>query len=94
MNLSPEESVLVAAMQESLANAKAAMRDLEKNARRMATINREAGRMGASNAAMKMQGEAMQIRGHLIVAHAEASDALCQCFDDGGIVIQGGGGGR
>jgi len=94
MNLSKQEAALVAKGQEAFKDAKAALRALSNAMREMAKINRDAGRAKASNAAMQLEGKAIALRGELIVAHAVASDALCECFDDGGIVVQGGGGGR
>jgi hypothetical protein len=94
MNLSSEEMALVKGAQADLATAKAALRYIAQKMRAMAAINRKAGRAHAANAAMRLEGAATRLRGDLIEAHATASDALCDCFDDGGVVVFGGGGGR
>ena len=94
MNLSPEEAKLVATGQDAFRDAKQALRALSNAMRAMAKINREAGREKASNACMRLEGSAIAIRGQLIEAHAIASDALCDCFDDGGGIVILGGGGR
>jgi len=93
-NLTKEEAALVKGTQEHLATVKSSLRDIAVNMRKMAKINRDAGRARASNAAMKLEGVAIAARGAIIMGHADASDALCDCFDDGGIVVFGGGGGR
>lgn len=94
MKLSPEELALVKGAQADLATAKAALRGIAQKMRDMARINREAGRPHAANAAMRLEGAATRLRGDLIEAHAAASDALCDCYEDGEIVVFGGGGGR
>ena len=57
--------------------------------------------MGGYNAEGNVEAEAaaMDLRGGLLIAlgqadqaHSRAMLALCDCFDDGGVVIQGGGG--
>jgi hypothetical protein len=93
-NLTDFEMVLVKETQDELATAKVALANIESNMRKMAQINLKAGRFGQSNAAMRLQGAAAKARGLIIQAHADASDALHQGWDDGGVVIEGGGGGR
>lgn len=52
------------------------------------------GNVEAEAAAMDMRGTVLSALGTLDQGHSRAMRALCDCFDDGGIVIQGGGGGR
>ena len=93
-NLTKEEAALVADTQSKLADAKEALRGVAANMRKLAKINRDAGRAKAANDAMIFEGAAIELRGALIKAHGVASNALCDCYDDGGIVVFGGGGGR
>jgi len=94
MNLSPEEADLVKETQAALAEVKDRLRVIAKGMRRMGKINRDAGRSKAGNAAMLLEGAAIEALGKITQAHAVASDALCECFDDGSVVVFGGGGGR
>jgi len=94
MNLSPEEAELVKETKLALAEVKGRLRDIAKNMRRMGQINRDAGRAKPANAAMLLEGAAIEALGKITQAHAIASDALCDCFDDGSVVVFGGGGGR
>ena len=50
------------------------------------------GNIDAEAAAMDMRGGLMAAHGMVDQAHSRAMRALCDCFDDGGVVIQGGGG--
>lgn len=93
-NLSPEEMTLVKEAQDALGVAKKAANDIEAAMRRLSKINREAGRIVAANAAMRLQGAAASARGALIQAHADASDALAAAYDDGADFGALGGGGR
>ncbi len=94
MNLSLEELALVETAQKAFADAKAALAKGEKAMEKLARINREAKRSKASNDAMWVQGRFGVARTSLIADHATASNMLCDCYEDGGIVVFGGGGGR
>lgn len=95
MNLSEEERGLVTETQKSLGTAKKELRDAIQAMRKMAKINRDAGRINESNAAMRFEGALTEALGKIIVAHSDAGDALDAAFDDGGAIIAfGGGGGR
>lgn len=94
MNLSTEEMALVKEAQASLAKAKHEIRDAIAACRKLAKVNRDAGRLAESNAAMRLEGELHCALGGLMAAHADASDALVNGFDDGGEVVVFGGGGR
>ena len=94
MNLSEREAELVLEMQAELVKAKAALNVIEAKAAEMARINNKAGRLTAGNAAMRFGAGAKRVGGALGEVHADAFDALCDCFEDGGIVAMGGGGGR
>jgi hypothetical protein len=50
------------------------------------------GNVEAEAAAMDMRGGLLIALGTADQAHSRAMRALCDCFDDGGVVIQGGGG--
>ncbi|MGB3313166.1 MAG: hypothetical protein WBB85_02045 [Albidovulum sp.] len=93
-DLNIAEKALVKETQEALGAAKDALREIAGNMRRLAKINRDAGRAMPANAAMRLEGRATEIRGALIAAHADASDSLAEAYDDGGIMVFGGGGGR
>lgn len=93
-NMTPEQRALVVAIQEDFAALKSAARQISVNSRKLGKINREAGQIRASNDAMRVEGAADAILGAAKKAHADASDALCGCYDDGGPVVLGGGGGR
>lgn len=53
-----------------------------------------AGNARALNAAMAFKGDMRTALGDIERAHAVASDALVQLFDNGGAIALGGGGGR
>jgi len=93
-NLSPEEADLVNETKAALAEVKGRLRDIAKNMRRMGQINRDAFRAKPANAAMLLEGAALEALGKVTQAHAVASDAVCECFDDGPVIVFGGGGGR
>ena len=93
-NLNEEEARLVAETQADLAAIKANLRECVTRMRRMGRINREAGRAKAANACMRFEGALSIALGSIMTAHADASDALNDSYDDGGVVIMGGGGGR
>lgn len=94
MNLSPEEMKLVRSAQKAINDAKAALRQVAEDMRDLAEINDKAGRAIEANAAMRLQGAVIEARGKIIQAHADASDALHNAYDDGDVVIFGGGGPR
>ncbi len=54
----------------------------------------EAGDLAEEAAAMAMRGAVLQALGALDLGHAQAMRDMLALFDDGGVVIQGGGGGR
>ena len=93
-NLSEQEAKLVASMQADMVTAKNALRDIAVASRELMQINYKAGRAVEGNAAMRLHGAVTKVRGELIMAHADASDALANAYDDGGPVVLGGGGGR
>lgn len=93
-NLNADEMELVKAAQAALGDAKKALNDIEASMRRLSKINRDAGRVTPANAAMRLQGAAASARGAIIQAHADASDALAAAYDDGGVIVIQGGGGR
>ena len=93
-NLTKEEAALVADTQDKLAAVKEGLRGIASNMRKMAQINRDAGRAKAANDAMIFEGVAIEVRGALIKGHGVASNGLCDGYDDGGVVVFGGGGGR
>lgn len=107
-NLNADEMELVKAAQAALGDAKKAAQDaidaldiVFAKMRRLSKINRDAGRVTPANAAMRMQGAAAEARGRidtangiLIQAHGHASDALAAAYDDGGVIVIQGGGGR
>jgi hypothetical protein len=94
MNLSPEEMKLVRSAQKAINEAKAALHQIGEDMGDLAKINYDAGRAVEGNAAMRLRGAVIRLRGSLIEAHAIASDALHHGYDDGDVVIFGGGGGR
>ena len=95
MKLTEDGRNLVEDTQAALAIAKASMRDVARNMRQLSKLDREAGELKASNASMRLEGEAHRALGIIIAAHADASDALLDYHaEDGQVVIMGGGGGR
>lgn len=87
-----DERELIKAAQVKTADAKKALRDLVTALTALMPVTEAAGGKKAANAAMRFRGAALQARGILDAAHADASDALIDLFDDGGdIVIFGGG---
>ena len=52
------------------------------------------GNVEAEAAAMDLRGGLLIALGQADQAHSRAMLALCDCFEDGGVVIQGPGGGR
>lgn len=94
-NLSVEERDLVIAMQNGLAEAKADIRRIIKDCNAMMEIQLNAGRAQEANALLRLRGSLKAASAELDKGHADASDALCDCFEEGGeIVALGGGGGR
>ena len=84
------ERELIMDAQHDLAAAKAALNDVSRAMRKLAKLNLDAGRIEASNAAMRLEGAAQRLCGALKEAHADASDSLTRLFSEGGeIVIQG-----
>lgn len=89
------ERKLIDQTQTLLAAAKMDLVRIGQNMKELAAINRNAGRAEAANAAMRLEGEAERALGHIIIAHADASDAMVREWpEDGSIVMLGGGGGR
>jgi hypothetical protein len=97
-NLSAPQIADVTTVQSKIAAAKSALNALAAQAGQlreaMAGIGTQEA-MRAANACMSLQGVAIQLRGALIQEHAAASNALLD-YDEsnGGVIIQGGGGGR
>ena len=94
MNMNDEEAELVRETQAGLATAKREIDAAIRNMRKLGRINRSAGRSKASNACMQFEGYLDGAMSQLKIGHAAASDAMCDCYEDGGIVALGGGGGR
>lgn len=86
-NLNPDEERIVKAAQLDIADMKRMAIRVEGLMRDLAKINWDAGRMTAGNAAMRFGGAVTALRGALIVAHADASDALVTGYDDGAKMV-------
>ena len=76
------EKQLIDAAQKAVATAKKALANVESAMEKVAKLNREAGRLQASNAAMRFQGACGKARNGVIMAHADASDALLLHYPD------------
>ena len=94
VNLSKDETKLIRDTQEALAVSKKALRDISANMRKLAAINNDAGRHEAAAYAGELEADALAILASLMHAHVRASRGLVQCFEDGGNMTRGGGGGR
>jgi hypothetical protein len=96
--LTEPQSGSVEIVQARLATAKTALLQLSNQAgllREAMAASGTPAALKAGNAAMRLQGIAMKLRGELIAAHADASDALMEYdAETGTIVVMGGGGGR
>lgn len=93
-NLDKQEVEWVKEIQDSLATAKEALRDGARASRKLGLYNINAGRIEAGNCALRLQGGMVKSLGAVIQNHADAADGLAKDWDDGQIVIMGGGGGR
>lgn len=92
MNLSPEEMTHVEAARLALKTAKEAMRDAMTAMTAMMDIQRAAKRTSAYNAAYRARATFRAQLASIEIAHADASKSLDDEFEDGGVVIFGGGG--
>lgn len=88
------ERQLVISAKDNLATAKDALRSVERAARQVAQINREADRGKAANVAMRFEGKVRQALGLLIEAHADMSDGLIEHWPDFDAEVTTRGGGR
>ena len=93
-NMTQEERALVTEIQTSYGAVKKELRDIAQAARRLAKINRDAGRLTEANAAGRVEADAHEALGKVQNSHMNASDALIAAFDDGGGIVAFGGGGR
>lgn len=94
MNLSPDETKLANEAKKGLNEAKQAMRDAMKAMRGLMAIQESAGRAKEYAAAYRVWVEMDLALNGVHRAHATATEAMCGCYADGGVVIFGGGGGR
>ena len=92
--MNPTEAEQLAEIKKAVIAGKRAFRRAAVDLTRMMDDFNAAGEVDAEAAAMDMRGGLLIALGHVDQAHARAMHALCDCFEDGGIVIQGGGGGR
>lgn len=86
------EAEQLAAIKKDVIDAKKEMRRSIAGLTKLAGDYNAEGNVEAEAAAMDMRGGLLIALGQLDQAHSRAMKALCDCFDDGGIVIQGGGG--
>lgn len=72
-------------------------RDLHKLAHTMSSLGanfRAQKDVDAANAVLRFRGSIYAALGEFEKGHADASDALCRCFEEGEVIALGGGGGR
>lgn len=92
--MNTSEADLIKAAQVAARNAKKSLRELASSLTDLMPVTEAAGGKKAANAAMRLRGAALQARGIIDAAHADASDSLIDLFDDGGEIVLFGGGGR
>jgi len=93
-NMNATETRLTKEAQKALGAAKADMRDAMKSTRGMMQILEAAGATKEYAAAYRVWVEMDAALNAIHRAHATATDAMAATYDDGGIVVFGGGGGR
>lgn len=90
--MAKDEGALIREAQEATKDAKRALRAMATALTALMPVTEAAGGKKAANAAMRLRGAALQARGILDAAHADASDSLIDLFDDGGEIVLFGGG--
>lgn len=93
-SLSQPDQDFIAGMQGKLATIKATMASLETDCQTARGMAVAAGNAKAANAAMRLKGAITELRGGVIKAHSDVSDALLAAYDNAGPIVLGGGGGR
>lgn len=90
--LAGDERTALAAVKKDILDAKRELRAAMRGLTALVDRYHDEGFEDAEAAAMDMRGTVMKALGELDQGHSRAMKALCDCFDDGGVVIQGGGG--
>lgn len=93
-NLTEEEAKLVETIQKAAREAKQAHGVMARALTDLMQIQQDAGRLDAQAAAMEFRAGVRGAQAELDRGHAAGTRGLCDCYDDGGAVIFGGGGGR
>lgn len=82
----------IAAIKKDIIDGKREFRRAVVGLTKLAGEYNQQGNVDAEAAAMDLRGGLLIALGHADQAHSRTMLALCDCFDDGGVVIQGGGG--
>lgn len=90
--LTDEERAIVLEIQSDIEKAKKFGRQAERGAQKMYAILEKAGEAPEAAAAFRVKANLSLANGQMEIAHSSATDALLDCFDDGGPVVFGGGG--
>lgn len=93
-NLTEEEAKIVAEVQAELRRVKRGLAMIDRRMTDLMEIQHEGGRLAAEAAAMEMRGLLRGASGMIDQGHSAGTRGLCDCYEDGGVVIMGGGGGR
>lgn len=76
------ERELIESLQKGIAELKTLTGDMGKTANALAKLTRDAGRYGAGNAAMHLEGQMDELRGKVKQIHASATDAMLEYFPE------------
>jgi hypothetical protein len=90
--MNTDEGDLIRKAQVAARLAKKELQNLANALTALMPVTEAAGGKKAANAAMRFRGAALQARGIIDSAHADASDSLIDLFDDGGEIVVFGGG--
>lgn len=90
--ISPEERAIIDEMQKDIERAKKALNQYKRGAQKIYEIVKAANEPEIAAEAYRVVAAASVAQGYADQAHSAGTDALVRCFDDGGIVVFGGGG--
>lgn len=91
-NTTAEEREIILEMQKDMERAKRAGAQVERGAQKLYALLEKSGEAPIAAEAYSVKAQWALANGQMDVAHSRATDALLNCFDDGGPVVFGGGG--
>lgn len=93
-NLRTTERTAIETMKANMRAAKVALRKQVKDVSEFIDTAHDAGDLAEEAAAMRLRGHVFAALAELDKGHAAAMEAMLDAYTDGGVVVQGGGGGR